>query len=267
MKTAPCTLFRFAAALALALALTTGMASGAGKLELQHKEIQESSGSWLIKVRIELPKPPSMVSVSVNVTFSKVMIYERAIMEKGKPPVLNRLRVDPAQTQSFPMIVHFADTSGKVFKATKYEFDVKRASGYFEAGEYLVRISGPDGEIGTPQRVVLNGENEPVYRGAIEFIEQVGDAGATTKKDNGPVTAPENPDVAPIGSATSLIPTTAYEKTPEEELKSRPKGCGCDIAGTPFSPGVAWTALGLGALIAVSRRRSRSPSIVDPRDS
>jgi MYXO-CTERM domain-containing protein len=238
--------------------LTTGSALAADKLELQQKEVQESSGSWLIKVRIELPKPPSMVSISVNVTFAKVMTYERAILQKGKAPVLNKLRVDPAQTQCFPMIVHFADTSGKVFKATTYEFDVKRAAGFFEAGEYLIKIAGPDGEIGVAQRLVLNGDNEPVYRGPIEFVEQVGDAGAPAKKDDGPSTGPENPDVAPIGSATSLIPTTAYDKTPEEELKSRPKGCGCDIAASPFSTNVAWTLVGLGALVATSRRRTRS---------
>ena len=246
-----------AGVLAIGLALTTPAALAAGKLEVRNKEVQESSGEWQIKIRIDVPKLPSTIHVPMNVTFSKVMIFERAIMEKGKPPVLNKLRVDPAQSQSFSLIVDFADTSGKVFKATKYEFGVKRASGFFEAGEYLMKIAGPDGEVGTAQRVVLNGDNEPVYRGPIDFIEQIGDAGVA-KKESGPVTAPESHEVAPIGSATSLIPSSAYEKTPEEELRSRPKSCGCDIPGSPISSNVAWTAFGLGAIVVLSRRRNTS---------
>ncbi len=259
MKTAFRSLLGPVSAIALAFALTTAVPTSlaAGKIEVQGKEIQESGGEWQIKMRIDLPKAPSMLSVSMNATFSKVMVYERAIMEKGKPPVLNKLRVDPAQTQSFSMIVHFADTSGKVFKSTKYEFPVKRSSGFFEAGEYLMRLTGPEGDIGVAQRVILSGENEPVYRGPIEFIEQVGDAG-TTKKENGPVTAPESQEVAPVGTASSLIPGNAYDKTPDEELKTRPKGCGCDVAGGPASSNIAWTAMGLGALLVFSRRRSRS---------
>ena len=260
MKTAFRSLLAPVLAAALALALTTSVspAVAAGKLEVQGKEIQESQGEWQIKLRIDLPKPPSLLDVSMNATFSKVMVYERAIMEKGKAPVLNKLRVDPAQTQSFMLVVHFADTSGAVFKATKYAFPVKRSSGFFEAGEYLMRLTGPDGDIGVAQRVVLNGENEPVYRGPIEFIEQVGDAG-TTKKENGPVTAPESHEVAPIGNASSLIPNSAYEKTSEEELRTRPKGCGCDVAGSSSNglSNVAWTAMGLGALAVFSRRRNR----------
>jgi len=83
-----------------------------------------------------------------------------------------------------------------------------------EAGEYEVTLSGSDGEIGVAQRLVLEGDNPPVYRGAIEFeaakpgkkrgpkIEAVGsdtDGGAADSDDQNGGTA-----AAPVSNPPSI---------------------------------------------------------------
>jgi hypothetical protein len=212
-------------------------------------------------------------------TFSKEAVDERAIMQKGADPVHHRMVQDTPAKQIQSMDVDFADASGKVFKSTYFEFDLRRDGGYFEAGEYLVSLSGPDGDVGGAQKLVLKGDNPPVYRGAMDFS---GDAKSTKKKgvdiqsvstglDGGAKVASNDDtnaavpsgDVAPVGNGGSMIPDSAYNKTAEEEgVKDHPSGCGCIAAGlesqgaAPFAMGSA-LLLGLGlALLRISRRRS-----------
>ena len=77
--------------------------------------------------------------------------------------------LDTSPKQIVGLDVDFADPSGKVFKSTYFEFDLARKDGYFEAGEYQVSLSGPDGDVGGAQKLVLKGDNPPVYRGAMDF--------------------------------------------------------------------------------------------------
>lgn len=171
------------------------------------------------------------------------------------------------------MDVDFADASGKVFKSTYFEFDLRRDGGYFEAGEYLVSLSGPDGDVGGAQKLTLTGDNPPVYRGAMDFS----DPKATAKKgpkmenvnngldggtkvasnDDSPSAVPQG-DVAAVGSGGDMVPGSAFNKTAEEEsVKGHPSGCGCVVAG--LEDGATTGALTLGAAgllgLAVVRRR------------
>jgi hypothetical protein len=182
--------------------------------------------------------------------------------------------IDTPPKQIVSMDVDFADPSGKVFRSTYFEFDLQRANGYFEAGEYLVTLAGPDGEVGATQRITLKGDNPPVYRGAMDFtdnkatkrkgprIENVSaglDGGDRQVAENdSTAAAPMATDVAPAGSAPTMVPSSAYDKTAEEAVQDHPKGCGCKAAGLDRSSGggeAAAAAAMVALALAVARRR------------
>jgi hypothetical protein len=267
--------------LGLLLGPSTAFAAG---FNIKTPEVSENSGEWHVKVRIDLARAPSMMHTPMRFTFSKEVVDERAIMSKGAEPVHHRMVQDIPTKQIVSMDVDFADASGKVFKSTYFEFDLKRDGGYFEAGEYLVNLAGPDGDVGAAQRLTLKGDNPPVYRGAMDFsadpksgkggkqqkgprMENVtsGLDGGQQVAQNDTAAAPvSNTDVAAEGDAPDMVPKGAYNKTAEEEaVHGHPNGCGCVAAGLE-GRGV-WSVGGLGAgllgaigLLAARRRRSPS---------
>ncbi len=264
------------ALLVLLFTFTPGLAWAAGNFSIKTTTVAESSGEWHIKVRIDLPRAPGMMHIPMRFTFSKEAVDERAIMTKGADPVHHRMVLDTPPKQIQSLDVDFADASGKVFKSTYYEFDLQRATGYFEAGEYLVTLSGPDGDVGTAQKLTLTGDNPPVYRGAMDFggsdngkkkggsIQSVSsglEAGAPGGGgDDTPSAAPASTDVAAVGNGGSMVPSSAFNKTDEEEaVKGRPGGCGCVAAGTG-SATLGGGALLFGAVLLGGRRRRLASS-------
>jgi hypothetical protein len=271
-------------ALFAVLAVLSGSApaAGPGNLVLRTPNVDEKNGEWHIKVRIDMARSPSMMHTPMRFTFSKEAVDERAIMSKGADPVHHRMVIDTPPKTIVSMDVDFADASGKIFKSTIFEFDLQRAQGYFEAGEYTMALSGPDGDVGAAQKLVLKGDNPPVYRGAMDFsstdktskkkgvqIQSVnsGIDGGTGSSDDSdkPASAPTSTDVAAVGNAPSMVPDSAFNKTNEEEgVKDHPKGCGCVEAGMaqwPFGTSAALVLGTLGALgIALARRGPKRPS-------
>jgi hypothetical protein len=269
--------------LVLGLVLAPSSAFAAG-FTIKTTEVSENSGEWHVKVRIDLARAPSMMHTPMRFTFSKEAVDERAIMSKGAEPQHHRMVLDVPTKQIVSMDVDFADASGKVFKSTYFEFDLKRDGGYFEAGEYLVALAGPDGEVGGGQRLTLKGDNPPVYRGAMDFssdpkagkggkqqkgprMENVNsglDGGQQVAQNDQPAAAAlQNTDVAAEGDAPDMVPKGAYNKTAEEEAVSgHPKGCGCVAAGLDggraLSAGSLAMVLAAGGLLRARRRRSRS---------
>jgi hypothetical protein len=259
-----------------------GTALAAGNFAIKTTEVTENSGEWHVKVRIDLARAPSMMHTPMRFTFSKEAVDERAIMSKGAEPVHHRMVLDVSPKQIVSLDVDFADASGKVFKSTYFEFDLKRDTGYFEAGEYVVTLAGPDGDVGTSQRLTLKGDNPPVYRGALDFsndpkagkggkqqkgprIESVSsglDGGQVASNDQPAAAAVSNTDVAAEGDAPDMVPKGAYNKTAEEEaVQGHPQGCGCVAAGLDGTGGGAFAGLGIGfaavaAAVAARRRRS-----------
>jgi hypothetical protein len=277
------TALRLAVVFALCLALgflssRAALAAGPGNLTLKTPEVQEKNGEWHLKVRIDLPHPPSMMHTPMRFTFSKEAVDERAIMSKGAEPVHHRVVLETPAKQIVGLDVDFADASGKVFKSTYFEFDLKRADGYFEAGEYLMGLSGPDGEVGSNQRLTLKGDNPPVYRGAMDFAEDKkttkkgvklqavsngldsdGGSGEVAQNDTPAAAAPQTGDISASGTAPDMVPASAFNKTAEEEsVQDHPKGCGCLVAGLDGgAAGAGWVAaLGLAAF-GLRRRRGQ----------
>jgi hypothetical protein len=64
-------------------------------------------------------------------------------------------------------------------------------------------------------------------------------------------------EVAPSGSAPPFIPNEAYQKTPEEELKEHPKGCGCDASGMNAARMGLWMIAPALVLFGLLRRKKR----------
>lgn len=262
---------RFQALLAfltlLAAVFVAPLAHAGGSFRLTSNEATEISGGWRLRMRIELAQPPSLAHVPMKFLFTKQVVYERALVDNQKDPVINRQVISNAMPQIVSMDVDFADGTGKIFKITNFDFSVTRTLG-FEAGEYKMQIRTSDGQdIGSPVNITLKGDNPVVDRRSIAFnandhgikkVDNGVDSGApkTAQNDTGPV--PTSQEVQPVGSAAPFIPKDAYNKTDEEEVKERPKGCGCVAAGMGSASfgAVGLSALGLAALVARRRRRS-----------
>jgi hypothetical protein len=264
---------------AMVVVLLAGGRALASSYAIKTPEVTENSGEWHVKVRIDLSRPPAMMHTPMRFTFSKEAVDERAIMSKGAEPVHHRVVLETSQKQIVSMDVDFADPSGKVFKSTYFEFDLQRKDGYFEAGEYLVTLAGPDGEVGSAQRLTLKGDNPPVYRGSMDFSA---DAKAANNKKKGPKmesvssgldagpqevaqndtpasAGPASTDVAASGPAPDMVPKGAFNKTAEEEsVQNHPSGCGCIVAGVePRGALGAGAAALLGLALVLGRRRGR----------
>jgi hypothetical protein len=83
------------------------------------------------------------------------------------------------------------------------------------------------------------------------------DGGSQSGDSNDTSASAASTEVAAVGSAPSMVPSNAYNKTPEEEaVQGHPKGCGCVVVGVePWTtPAAAAALLGLG-LAAMRLRR------------
>jgi len=250
--------------------LTSGRAHAAyGSFKLTKNDIQEAAGgSWRIFVTIELPKAPLTAHQPMKFIFTKTMAYERSLVDGQKEPVVNRQALQNQTPTVESLDVDFADPSGKIFKATRFDFVLTRVRGY-EAGEYKVELRTADGtNVGGSANLVLKGDNPVVDRRAMAFsasekkgIKKVEgyDAGANQAKNDEPVPAANNgpAEVTPTGTATGFVPKEGLQETEEEKIKTRPRGCGCEVPGGA-GPGTALLflapVLGIG-LVALRRRR------------
>lgn len=255
-------------ALSVVVLVSRDATAAIGSFKLESTESTEVSGGWRIRVRIELPKPPLTAHQTMKFVFTKETVYERTLVDGKNEPVLNRMPVQNAIPSYESLDVDFADATGKIWKGTRFDFMVTRLRDY-EAGEYKVELRTADGTtVGAPSRLILKGDNPPVDRRAIAFnakeksIKKVDgyDAGANQAKNepNEPAAVANNGEVTPTGTAKPFVPAEGYERTPEEEIKTRPKGCGCDVPGVgDTSAALAMLPLvGLG--LAAARRRRRA---------
>ncbi|MDB5213317.1 MAG: hypothetical protein JWO86_1244 [Myxococcaceae bacterium] len=246
-------------------------ASALGTFKLKSTEAQEVSGAWHIYVTIELPKPPLTAHQTMKFNFTKTMAYERALIDGHNEPVLNRQALQNQTPSIESLDVDFADPSGKIFKGTRFDFGLTRNRGY-EAGEYKVEVKTSDGStVGSTATLILKGDNPVVDRRAIAFNAKESGVKKVDGGVDGPQKLAQNDDtpanntmgeVTPTGTAQPFIAKEGLEKTPEEEIKTRPKGCGCSLPGAVDAGGLLWLAplAGLGAFARRLRRSARSTS-------
>lgn len=244
-------------------------ARAAGTFKFKSTEVNEVSGAWHLYVTIELPKAPLTAHQPMKFLFTKTVEYERALVDGHDGPVLNRVPLRDQQPSLESLDVDFADPSGKIFKGTRFDFGLTRTRGYV-AGEYTVELRTADGvTVGGKQNITLKGDNDVVDRRAIAFnanekkikkVDNGVDAGGNQAKNdddsNGAVTG--NGEVTPTGTGQPFIPKEGYQETDEEKIKTRPKGCGCEVVGAREQGLLALLPLAGVALLAARRRRARA---------
>ena len=241
-------------ALSVFLVLLSGPARAAGTVKLKSSEASEVSGAWHIFVTIQLPKAPSIAHQPLKFLFTKVAVYERSLVDGKADPVMNKVALQNQQPSFETLDVDFADSSGKIFNQTRFDFGLTRTRGY-EAGEYKMLVRTSDGtDIGTSQLIILKGDNPPVDRRSVSFTAPK----KSEEKKPAPSTDPApqmQGDVAPTGTAAPFIPEDAYNKTPEEDIKVKKGGCGCDMKSpTAAAEFGVMLLLCLMAMAAIRRR-------------
>jgi MYXO-CTERM domain-containing protein len=205
--------------------------------------------------------------------FQPVVYYERSMLD-GDKLVERKVPLENRQALIESVDVGFLDPgSGKIEKRTKFVFRVTRAHGY-EAGEYQVTIrDGRSGDmIGTPARLIFQGENEIIDRRAMVFAggdkkkkksadekektepsDGAGEASATPEEGSEPAESSESGAESEPEAASADEETPAAE--PQGEVKEKPGGCGCRAAGSS-GPRPAHSLLVAGAVaLALARRR------------
>jgi hypothetical protein len=265
-------------AVLFSLMLRTTPARAAGTFRIETKEVNENkkskptgddvddefdkNGEWAVRVFIGLSGMPPTNQLVLRFAFLKVAVYDRVYMKEGDTPTVQTRNYSTGMPKNEDIAVPFSYL-GKPVSQTKFELDLKRAAGFFEAGEYEVKLLGSDGQqIGQQQTLKLKGINKKDYRGTVGFETKVKsgvDAGAKTAKNDKtdePAAAPTATDVAAQGSGGSMF--GSGEKTQEEQTKDRPHACGCAIPGTE-SGAIAFAApaFSVFALVFAGFRRAR----------
>src|SRR5438046_346877 len=91
----------------LMLVLFAPLAHAGGSFRLNSNEAQEISGAWRLRMRIELSAPPSLAHVPIKFMFTKQVVYERALVDGQKDPVINRQVLSNQMPQIVSMDVDF----------------------------------------------------------------------------------------------------------------------------------------------------------------
>ncbi|HEY2366335.1 MAG TPA: hypothetical protein VGH87_08120 [Polyangiaceae bacterium] len=240
----------------LAISLFAVDAAAYGTYRLRSTEANEAGGQWHIYLRIDLPSAPSLPHMPMKFNFTELTEYERALTDNSKDPVVNRIPMQNQLPKIESLDVDFADGTGKIFKTTNYDFSLTRARGY-EAGEWKMQVKTSDGQdVGTAQTVTLHGDNPVVDRRSISFAakpKEKKDAGAEVAQND---TAPTSTEVTAVGTPPPFVPPEGFQKTDEEQIHTKPGGCGCDVPGTTQSGlAVLVTGFALG-LLALRRKRA-----------
>ncbi len=252
----------------LCVLLVSPFAHAGGRWRLRSHDVKEVSGAWHLFVSIDLTRAPSIAHVPMKFMFTKTMVYERALTDASKQPVLNKIAVQNQMPSIESLDVDFADGTGKIYKSTRFDFGLTRQRG-FEAGEYTMKVQLADGtNLAGTANLVLEGDNPVVDRRSITFdannkkIKKVDnglDGGVASNSPNNDtaMAAPTSTEVQPVGTAAPFIPASAFQETDAEQVKEKPGGCGCSVPGVPLGTVELFGApLGL-ALLGLRRRRRR----------
>ena len=255
--------FLLRAVLLLACLLVAGPALSAGRVEWKTKSLEERDNkSWRIEITVYLPKAPDTAYVPMKFEFQPTAYYERAMMD-GDKLVERTVPLEHQQSMIETVDVGFLDPgTAKIQSRTKFSFKVTRAQDY-HAGEYKVTIFDVrnNQKIGPPVNIKLLGENEIIDRRAITFSgekkkkpeEKKDESAEGAESDESK--AEDRAEADDGAEKVDLQDETADEDVePEGEVKEKPGGCGCRMAGTPATPGAALGVLLLGAALCFRRR-------------
>jgi MYXO-CTERM domain-containing protein len=244
----------------------------AGSITYAKTHITESGGGWHLQMTIVYGGKPALAHVPMRFSFTPVAFYESYLDDKhGDKPQKRTIQLVGQTPLNESVDVDFADTRGKIFDRTRFDFTISRSHN-FAAGEYNVVVHRADGvQLGTPTKLSLEGDNPVIDRRAISFVD------SSKKKDNNPVTAATAAPAATDSTPAAEAPAAAAESTPDPassagaaeetpdptaaaKVPPGSHGCGCRMAGDTTSPAGALLALGLVGVTFLRVRRSRTSS-------
>lgn len=267
---------------ALALLVVSTLAWAAGRVQWTSTNLKEREDkAWKLEVAVFFSKPPDVPHVPVKFEFQQTVYFERSLVDdpgnKEGKLVERKVPIENKQASIETVDIGFLDPStGKVESRTKFSFKVTRGHGY-EAGEYRVTIrDARDGStIGTPTRIVFDGENDTVDRRTMTFsggdakpkkkqmkeVDHDGNVEGDKAASGTPNDTAGGGDGEPAASAepAAADPEPAPADAPEEAkgpppIKEKPGGCGCRMDGRPAPAGLPGV-LALVVLGAVAARR------------
>lgn len=258
----------FAALLALTTFTASRTASAAGSVTIENRAPEESNGKWKFKMTIDYGSTPPLAYIPVVFTFTPKVYYELALTDQSpNEPTLRKVPLEGQRTMNESMDLGFSNSSGDVYRKTKFDFALRRDRGY-EAGEYTLKITRTsDGvQIGSVQNITLNGKNTVVDRRAMVFgadTKKVKPDAASAKDEPKPDEAAKDEPTKDETAAESPAetPSTEAETPVETPAPVPPKqgGCGCRVPEQQGGSGAyAGIALVLGlATFGLRRLRSR----------
>jgi hypothetical protein len=247
-------------------ALTLGSARAAGNVSFAKSSVDESNGGWHLMMTIEYGGKPNTAHVPMRFSFTAISIVENYLddphgekPQKRKIPLVGQVPINES------VDVDFADSRGKLFTRTRFDFTITRAHG-FSAGDYTVVVHRADGaQVGTSHTLTLLGDNPVIDRRTMSFVGNIkkdkpaqtaSSAPAAAAPGDAPAAAPAEPAApaaeAPAAEAPQTDPAAA-EKVPPSS-----RGCGCRFESRT-DRAAPWT---LGAFLALAfwrLRRRRLP--------
>lgn len=243
--------------LALWVAGPSAWARG-GKIVWRKTTLSEIDGIWKVQVEIHLDQTPDVAHLPVRFSFKPIMHYERALVDGSDKPVLRKIPLEHQTPLIEGVDVGFRDPgTSKIEKRTRFGFELTRERGY-EAGEYEVEISDSrgNGQIGTTQKIVLDGDNPVVDRRAMVFSDKKKEApSAAATGQQKPVKRELSPDDPEYWAGGKNAPAEEDKALPPPaSLQEKPGACGCRVVGENQgrAGAAAFAALVLGL---IARRR------------
>lgn len=255
-----------AAALALLGAwLPARAAHAAGSVTIVDRSPKEENGRWRLKMTINYGGTPHLAHIPMVFSFTPTVHYERALTDQSPDkPILNRIPLHNQQSINESMDVGFSDGSGKIFPRTKFDFVLRRDRG-FEAGEYdlVIRRASDGVQVGTKQKIILQGENEIIDRRAIVFTGTKKKTDDKTEKDDADKSdaAEQASESEPADAEATSDEAMSHEEPPIEApppVEPKQGGCGCRLSPDEDATPLALPLVALGAIAAFARRRRAS---------
>ncbi len=257
-------------ALFLATLLLTSLAAAGGRVQWSKTTVKESdSKAWKLEVKIFMSKAPDVAHVPMKFEFAPLAYYERSMIDGKDEPQDRRVPLTGKQDIIEGVEVGFLDPgTGKIAKGTAFTFKVTRSHG-FEAGEYKITIRDArnGAVVGSPTTLKFEGENEVIDRRTMTFADpgskkkkkkddEKSDEGSEKKDDEKSAEGGEGAEPAESTEKDSPAETPDFSEDKPGEVKEKPGGCGCRVAGNTRSFDPALIPFGL-ALLAFGLRRRR----------
>jgi hypothetical protein len=240
------------------LVFVLGLADAhAGNVTFTKSEIQESNGGWHLMMTIDYGGKPNTAHVPMRFTFTPIGILENYLDDAhGDKPQKRKIALVGQVPINESVDVDFADSRGKLFNKTRFDFTITRAHG-FSAGDYTVAVHRPDGgAVGGNHTLILLGDNPVIDRRTISFVGNIKKEKPAPTASAAPAAAasgeaPAGADPAATAAEAPAAEAPAADPAAAEKVPPSSRGCGCRIE-SHAERGISWSLAGVAGLAALA---------------